>query len=289
MMIALSWAYFRWNDVAAVADLFDGVKPAVIAVLTVTLWRLFRSSVKDVPQLAIMAAGGALAYFFTEWEPLILIAAGLAGVALYMTPRAYPGIPLLSVAPWPLAATAVLVAAFFAWEPNALVDLMTLFLRAGGLLFGGGYVLIPLIQNDVVDRYGWLTSQQFLDGVALGQMTPGPIVITATFVGYGAAGLPGAIVATVAVFAPSFVFAIAAGRFLDTVRSWKIASAFLRGVGPAVVGSIAAVSAKLGRDAITDAWAAAIFVGALALAWRYGPIPSILLAGAAGIAIGQLT
>ena len=83
MMIALSWAYFRWSGVAAISDVFDGIKPAVIAVIVVTLWRLFKSSVRDVPQLGLMAAAGALAYAFTAWEPLILIAAGLAGVALY--------------------------------------------------------------------------------------------------------------------------------------------------------------------------------------------------------------
>jgi chromate transporter len=286
LMIALSWAYFRWNDVAAVADLFEGIAPAVIAVLTVTLWRLFRSSVKDVPQLAIMAIAGALAYAFTAWEPLILVAAGLAGVALYMGVHSYPRLPLASIAPWPLFLLP-LAAAFFAWDPDALFDLAGVFLRAGGLLFGGGYVLIPLIQDDVVERYGWLTQQQFLDGVALGQATPGPIVITSTFVGYGAAGFPGAIVATVAVFSPSFVFAIATSRFLDSIRSWKLARAFLAGVGPAVVGSIAAVGAKLGRDAITDGWTAAIFLAGLAIAWRWGPIPAMGVAGVTGIAVGQ--
>jgi chromate transporter len=289
LMIALSWAYFRWNDVAAVSDVFDGIAPAVIAVLAVTLWRLFKSSVSDLPQLAIMAVAGGFAYAYTSWEPLILIVAGLAGVLLYARPRAYPKLPLLSIAPWPLLLAMPVAAAFLAWEPGTLVDLGVLFLRAGGLLFGGGYVLIPLIEGDVVDRYGWLTREQFLDGVALGQVTPGPIVITATFVGYGAAGLPGAVVATVAAFSPSFVLAIAAGNFLDRIRSWTIATAFLKGVGPAVVGSIAAVGAKLGRAAIVDAWAAGIFLIGLAIAWRYGPIPSVLLAGAAGIAIGVAT
>ncbi len=289
LMLALSWAYFRWQDVASVADVFDGIKPAVIAVLTVTLWRLFRSSVKDIPQLALMCGAGALAYWYTAWEPLVLLAAGAVGVALYLAPRSYPRIPLLSLAPWPLALVPVAAAAAFAWEPGALVDLAALFLRAGGLLFGGGYVLIPLIQDDVVDRYGWLTTQQFLDGVALGQVTPGPIIITATFVGYGAAGFPGAVVATAAVFAPSFVIAIGTARFLDRIRSWTVAQAFLKGVGPAVVGSIAAVSASLGRDAITGGWTATIFVAGLALAWRFGPIPALALAGASGIILGAAT
>ena len=288
LMLALSWAYFRWNDVAAIADIFEGIAPAVIAVLTVTLWRLFRSTVKDAPQLVLLVVAGAIAYAFTAWEPLILIAAGAAGIVLYTRGVVYPKLPLLSLAPWPLLMPAALAAAFFAWEPETLLDLSALFLRAGGLLLGGGYVIIPLIQDDVVERYGWLTQQQFLDGVALGQATPGPIVITATFVGYGAAGFPGAIVATVAVFAPSFVFAIAAANFLDRVRSSKIASAFLKGVGPAVVGSIAAVGAKLGRDAITDGWTAAIFAVALIIAWRSGPLPAMALGGAAGVVVGEL-
>ena len=289
LMLVLSWAYFRWQNVASISDVFDGIKPAVIAVLTVTLWRLFRSSVKDVPQLLLMCGAGMLTYWLTAWEPLILLAAGAIGIWLYQPARLYPKLPLTSVVPWPLAVLPVAAAAAFAWHPGTLVDLGALFLRTGGLLFGGGYVMIPLIQGDVVERFGWLTRQQFLDGVALGQVTPGPIIITATFVGYGAAGFPGAIVATLAVFAPSFVFAIAAARFLDRIRSWTWAQAFMKGVGPAVVGSIAAVSASLGRDAITDGWTAAIFVAGIALAWRFGPIPALALAGASGIIIGSAT
>jgi chromate transporter len=289
LMLALSWAYFRWSDIAAVADLFDGIKPAVIAVLAVTLWRLFKSSVTDVPQLALMAIAGALAYAFTSFEPLILIAAGLIGIALYYRGRTYPKAPFMAFAPWPLVALPVGAIAAFAWDPGTLVDVFWVFLRAGGLLFGGGFVLIPLIEDDVVERFGWLTREQFIDGVALGQATPGPIVITSTFVGYGAAGFAGAAVATVAAFAPSFVFAIAAGRFLDRVRSWALARAFLKGVGPAVVGTIAAVGARLGRDAIVDGWTTALFVVALAIAWRSGPLPAMAIAGVAGIGIGVVT
>jgi chromate transporter len=283
LMLVLSWAYFRWTDVAAVAELFEGVQPAVIAVLVVALSRLFRSSVRDVPQLVLMAVTGGLAYAFTGWEPLILIAAGLAGILLYARPASYPRLPALCFVPLPLAA------AFFAWDPGTLGDLASVFLYAGGLLFGGGYVLIPLTQDAVVSQHGWLSEQQFLDGVALGQMTPGPIIVTATFVGYAAAGFPGAVVATVAVFAPAFFFAIAAGSFLGRIRSWRWAQAFLKGVGPAVIGSIAAVAARLAPDAIDDAWRSAVFVAALAIGWRYGPVWAIVLGGGAGIAAGQIT
>jgi len=288
IMVVLSWAYFRWTGVAAISDVFDGIKPAVIAVLTVTLWRLSKVSVRDLPQFGLMAAAGALAYAFTAWEPLILIAAGLAGVALYAGPGEYPRLPLRMVVPWPLFGLP-LAAAFFSWQPGALGSLTLVFLRAGGLLFGGGYVLIPLIQDSVTKQHGWVTQQQFLDGVALGQATPGPIVISATFVGYAAGGLAGAVAATVAVFAPAFVFAIGVGNFLERIRSRNMATAFLKGVGPAVVGTIAAVSAQLGRAAITDGWTVAIAVAGFGLAWRYGPLPALAFAGAGGIAIGYLT
>jgi chromate transporter len=288
MMIVLSWAYFRWNGIASVTDVFDGIKPAVIAILAVTLWRLAKTAVRDVPQLGVVACAGALAYAFTAWAPLILIAAGLVGVALYAGPGAFPRLPLRMVVPWPLLGLP-LASAFLAWHPGELGGLTIVFLRAGALLFGGGYVLIPLIQDAVTKQHGWLTQKQLLDGVALGQATPGPIIITATFVGYAAAGLVGAVVATAAVFAPAFILAIGTGSFLERVRSWKIATAFLKGVAPAVVGTIAAASARLGRDAITDAWTAGIAVAGLALAWRYGPLPALVFAGASGVAIGRLT
>jgi chromate transporter len=274
--------------VAAIAHLFEGLAPAVIAILAVTLWRLFRTSVRDIAQVGILVVAGGFAYAFPGWEPLVLLGAAALGLALYWVPRAYPKLPMLCAVPAPLVVLPVLAAALV-WDPSTLRDLAGVFLRAGGLLFGGGYVLIPLVEDDVTTRYGWLTEQQFLDGVALGQVTPGPIVITATFVGYGAAGLPGAVVATLAVFAPSFVFAIAAGRFLDAIRAWRPGVAALKGVAPAVVATIAAVSARLGRDAIHDAWTAAIFVAALGLAWRFGPLPSLALAGAVGVVVGPWT
>jgi chromate transporter len=154
----------------------------------------------------------------------------------------YPKLPLAAIAPWPL------LAAFAAWHPDSLRDLALVFLRAGGLLFGGGYVLIPLIQDSVTKQHAWLSQQQFLDGVALGQATPGPIVITATFVGYAAAGLPGALVATVAVFAPSCIFAIAPSNLLQRVQSWNAHG--VPGGEVCVVGTIAEVRAR--RSAIND-------------------------------------
>jgi chromate transporter len=176
----------------------------------------------------------------------------------------------------------------FAWEPGTLADLFWLCLRTGSLLFGGGYVMIPLLEHDVVDTFGWMSREEFLDGVALGQSTPGPIVVTATFIGYQAAGLPGALVATFAIFLPAFVFAILVGRFLTAFANAPLLRAALKGIGAAVVGTILATTFRLSRDAFVDGWTVAIGVVALILLlrWRVHSAPLMGAAALAGLAIG---
>jgi chromate transporter len=150
--------------------------------------------------------------------------------------------------------------------------------------------MIPLMQHDVVETFGWMTEEQFLDGVALGQVTPGPITITATFVGYQAAGLPGAVVATVAIFLPAFFFALIAGSVLDAIGNSAVARGALKGIGAAVVGTILATTAHLGRSALTDVWTFAIAAISLVVLVRWQLHSGLVLGGAAlaGIAIGGL-
>lgn len=245
LMLLLSWAYFEYGSTPRVGALFYGVKPIVIAIIAATIWRTGRAAVTDAKLVALFGAGLATTLLLPVWEPLVLLAAGVAGVALYAQPlalgRYLPALALLTP-----------VAPLLAWQGDTLLDLALLFLRTGGLLFGGGYVMIPLIEHEVVEGFGWLTRKEFLDGVALGQSTPGPIVITATFVGYKAAGLAGAAVATAAIFLPAFVFAVAVARFVQAARRWEAARAFLKGVGAAVVGAILAAAVSLGRTALVD-------------------------------------
>jgi chromate transporter len=282
LMLALSWAYARWQTVPAMEDVFYGIKPAVIALILVTSFRLFRGSVSDWKLGAIFAASGALVYFLPGWEMAVLLGAGLAGLVLYGPAPRPP--------PRSLAVVPLLGASAFAWEPRTLADLFWLCLRTGGLLFGGGYVMIPLLEHDVVERFGWMTREQFLDGVALGQSTPGPIVITATFIGYQAAGLPGALAATIAIFLPAFVFAILVGRFLEALAGSAALRAALKGIGAGVVGTILAVTARLGRSAVVDGWTVAIGLIALLalLRWRLHSAPLIGGAALAGLATGAL-
>ncbi|MEX0801281.1 MAG: chromate efflux transporter [Dehalococcoidia bacterium] len=271
LMLALSWAYFEHGASLRVDSIFYGVKPVVIAVIAATVWRTGRAAVTDWRLAVAFAVGLAFTLALPSWEALVLLTVGLAGVLVYAGPPVFRSLPAIAV----LAAAPPLLA----WQGDTLVDLTLLFLRTGGLLFGGGFVMIPLIEHDVVERFGWLTREQFLDGVALGQSTPGPIVITATFVGYAAAGLPGAVVATVAIFLPSFVFATASARFVQTVRQWEWARAFLKAVAAAVVGAILAAGIVLARTALTDALTVAVLVVALIALVRFRVDVTYLLVG----------
>jgi chromate transporter len=278
LMLALSWAYFQHGASLRLDSVFYGVKPVAVAIVAAAVFRTGRAAVTDWKLAALFVASLVLTLAVPVWEPLVLLAAGLIAVLLYGSLPLFP-------ARLPAFVFFAAAAPLLVWRGDALLDLALLFLRTGGLLFGGGFVMIPLIQHDVVDRFGWLSREQFLDGVALGQSTPGPIVITATFVGYGAAGLPGAAVATVAVFLPSFVFATASARFVAAVRRWEIAGAFLKGVAAAVAGAILAAGVLLLDAAVVDLFTA-IIAGTALLALVWARLDVIyLLAAAAGLGL----
>jgi chromate transporter len=282
LMVLLSWLYFRYQATPAVDDVFYGIKPAVIALIAFTSWRLFRGAVRDWSLATIFVASGVLTYVYPGAEIFVLLGAGAVGIALYGPLRQRLGLPAIGVL--------VLAAPALAWDPGTLMDLALFCLRVGGLLFGGGYVIIPLMEHDVVETFGWMTREEFLDGVALGQATPGPIVITATFVGYGAAGFAGAAVATVAVFFPSFLFATLSARYLDTRLSIEALRSAIRAIAAAVVGAILATTAHLGESAFVDGWTAAIGLVAAAVLLRWNVHSALVIAAAAlaGLSLGSI-
>ncbi|MGW4647345.1 chromate efflux transporter [Kitasatospora sp. NPDC004289] len=216
------------------------------------------------------AVAGALAALLTgPWLVLVLLAAGLAEVAVRQRSLT---LPLVLGA---LPATGGLGA--LAWVA----------FKVGALSYGGGFVIIPLMRADAVDRYGWMTDGQFLNAVALGQITPGPVVQTVAVVGYAAAGLGGGLLAAAVAFAPSFLFVLFGARHFDRLRADRRVQSFLTGAGPAVVGAIAGSSVPLALG-LEYGWQIAVL--ALALAWllaaRRSVVACLLLAGTAGALIG---
>jgi chromate transporter len=292
IVLALGWAYVEYGTTPAGESLLYGIKPVVIAVVAQALWGLGRAALRGPLLLAIGTAAAAL-YLVGFNELVILFGSALlvliARTAQRMSPRqlgaalAAPlgGLPLTLV-PVPLLQA---VAA-----PVSLMTLFLSFLKIGAVLYGSGYVLLAFLRNDFVERLGWLTDQQLLDAVAIGQMTPGPVFTTATFVGYLVAGVPGAILATVGIFLPAFVFVALLHPLVPRLRRYPWTAAMLDGVNVAAVGLMAAVTWLLGRDAIVDPLTAAIAVIAAILLIRFRSNSAwLVLAGAiVGLAANQV-
>jgi chromate transporter len=226
------------------------------------------------------AMGAAAAATVGPWLVLVLFACGVAEVVA-MCPRRdgtaeRPGTRAAAAPPVPVLAAAAIGGGVFG-------SLSWVALKVGLLSYGGGFVIVPLMQSDAVARYHWMSGSQFLNAVALGQITPGPVVQTVAAVGYAAAGVTGGILAAVVAFAPSFGFVLLGGRHFDRLRADNRARAFLGGAGPAAIGAILGSAIPLAL-AITQRWQYAVLAGAAALllAARRGVVLTLLCAGAAG-------
>jgi chromate transporter len=219
--------------------------------------------------LAYLLAGGVAAATIGPWLVLVLLACGLLEL---VSRRLVRGSFL------PLAATAP--------ATGGLLALTWVAFKVGALSYGGGFVIIPLMQGDAVDRFHWLTDAQFLNAVALGQVTPGPVVHTVAVVGYGAAGVGGGLLAALIAFSPSFAFVLLGGPHFDRLRRNASAQAFFDGAGPAAVGAILGTAIPLAR-ALSEPWQYGILAGAavLLLVLRRGVVLTLFLAGATGLGI----
>lgn len=261
-VLALAWSYVQFSATPTANWLLYGVKPVVMAVIIQALWGLGQKALKSVLTALIGAATLAL-YFFNIDLLVLMIAGGLLVMALQnlrllqqVNPTAAP--PLLFGLNF-LAADAA---------PFSLWQLFFIFLKIGAVLYGSGYVLLAFLQTDLVTRLGWLTEQQLIDAVAVGQLTPGPVFTTATFIGYLLGGVPGAIAATVGIFLPSFIFVAISNPIIPRLRRSPWAGAFLDGVNAASLGLMAAVTWQLGYASLVDPLTVALaLVAATLLFW----------------------
>lgn len=290
LVSALAWAYVRWGALPAATSLLAGVEPVVVAVVAHAVWSLARTAVATRALRAIAGVALALALYGVD-ELLVLVAAGVAAVLL--RPRAHgaaagaervAGALLLTGPP----AASVAGAAAAAATPGALFALFALFLKIGAVLYGSGYVLVAFLRAELVAGRGWLTEAQLLDAVAAGQMTPGPLFTTATFVGYLLAGGAGAALATLGIFLPAFLFVAVSGPLVPRLRASPAARAFLRGVAAASLALMAAATLVIARGALVDVATVLLAAVALLLMVRFRVGAGWLLLGgaAAGLALG---
>ena len=288
LMVALSAAYFHWGQIPVVNKLFLGFIPAVTAIIVHAAWGMAHKTILGLPEFIIAVTACLLLLyeggFFITLS--IIVSAGLIGwlsFAPFWAGTKKPaqkkkGVKLLALNA-PLAAVP-----FLALNAGLAAKLFLTFAGMSVLLFGGGFVFIPLIQQIVVQEQGWLTRQEFIDAIALGQITPGPILISAAFIGYKVMGFLGAAIATVAIFLPPALLMLVSAHFLMRARESTVVKAVLRGIRPAVIGMIAAAAWSIGATAVPNWLSAAIFLAALTALFRLRVdvawiIPSAGLAG----------
>jgi chromate transporter len=277
IVMAIAWGYVRFGALPEVAGVLYGVKPVIIAVVVQALWGLGRSAMTTwfLRMVAIAALAASLAGVN---ELLVLVAAGLMVAVRRSLPERRAG-RAASWCPLPLfgaAATGTVAASTFSLGPLFLV-----FLKIGSVLFGSGYVLLAFLRADLVDRLHWLTESQLLDAVAVGQVTPGPVFTTATFIGYILGGPSAAAVATLGIFLPAFVFVALSGPLVPRLRRSKTAGAVLDGVNAASLALMAAVTVHLARAAIVDVPTAVLATLGAVILIRYKPNSGWLVLGGA--------
>lgn len=254
---AIAWGYRRYGTLPEVSGVLYGIRPIVIAIILQALWNLGRAAVKS-RWLALLSVGAVVAVAAGVNELLVLAGAGVAAALANCAASGKPAkarvlglVAAVGVGAAPLTAGGA-VGVAVAPAPFGLWALFLAFVKIGSVLFGSGYVLLAFLRADFVTRFGWLTEQQLLDATAVGQVTPGPVFTTATFVGYLLAGPVGASVATAGIFLPAFVFVALSGPLVPHLRRLPVAGAVLDGVNVASLALMAVVTWQLGRASLVD-------------------------------------
>jgi len=257
IVIGFAWVYVRFGSLPQVTWLFYGIKPVVIAIILQALWQLGRTAVKNRFLGALGVAGMILSFLGINILVVLFGGGVISGAWQGLSQdRAKNRKALLIML---ASASCFGAAAYFATGLQSsgkvafgLLPLFLFFLKVGSIVFGSGYVLLAFLQADLVAHWHWLTNTQLLDAIAVGQVTPGPVFTTATFIGYVLAGLPGALIATLGIFLPSFILVAVINPLIPRLRQSAVAGAFLDGVIVASLALMAVVTWHLGRDAIID-------------------------------------
>ena len=296
LVLLLAWIYVRFGALPATTGILAGVAPVVVVIVGQALWRLGRTAVKSgwVAAIAVLAV---IAVALGVHELAVLGAAALiaAAAAAPMAGRSSShgialGAPLLATASTKVTEAAGLTTSEAATVLAAattvgLAPIFLFFLKVGSVLFGSGYVLLAFLRADLVVRWGWLSEAQLLDAIAIGQVTPGPVFTTATFIGYLLAGVPGALLATLGIFLPAFVFVAASGPILPLLRRSRLAGAVLDGVNAASLALMAVVTWHIARSAFTDLFTITLGIVSAMLIIRLRISATWVLLGAAAVGL----
>jgi chromate transporter len=281
IVAALGALYVYLGDLQPVTAIFYGVSPAVIALILHSCYRLAKLGMEDWLQWAIAAVCFAVTVILQAEVALLFIGAGIVGILYYgslfkRAPATLSGIAIVPAAAAPIAPVAT---------GSTLTKLLLFFLKAGSLTFGSGLVIVPFLEQGLVQQYNWLDERQFLIAVAIGMMSPGPVVITVTFVGYLVAGFWGSLVSTIGIFLPSFLLVLIVAPLLARHRKNANVQGFVKGAYAAAIGTILGACILLGKIAIGDWLTAAIGIISLAVLFRWKVSNPLLIAATAAVGL----
>lgn len=292
-----AWAYVRFGKLPQVEGLLYGVKPVIIAIVIQALWGLGKTALKTRLLGVVAAAAGMLCLLGVNELAALFSAGALMALVRSMNARRHPAAVI--AVPLPVLATTVSTSATATATATTtttaaagmasfgLWPLFLFFLKIGSVLYGSGYVLLAFLRSGLVERFGWITETQLLDAIAVGQVTPGPVFTTATFIGYILGGIPAALAATLGIFLPAFVFVALSGPLVPRIRRSPVAGAFLDGVNAASLALMAVVTLQLGRAAVVD-WLTVLLAlssAFLLLRWKMNSV--WLVAGGAIIGLAK--
>lgn len=276
IVMVCAWAYVRFGTLPQAEGILYGVKPVIIAVVLQALWGLGKSAIKS-KTLGLITAASVAASALGVNEIILLLAAGLLAVSAERSlrgGRVFGSLPFLAGAAPAMPAT------------QGIVGLFLSFLKIGSVLYGSGYVLLAFLRSEFVEHGGWLSEAQLLDAVAVGQITPGPVFTTATFIGYLRYGVSGALAATMGIFLPAFIFVAISGPLIPKIRRSPTASAFLDGVNAASLALMIVVTAQLASAALFDPLTILLAIGAgiTLVRWRVNSAWLVAAGALAGVA-----
>jgi chromate transporter len=288
LTLVLSWVYFQFHTIPAVSALFVGLEPVVVALILAMLYHSGKTALTSPSRWTLALTVGTLLVFPVlphAWNLItLLLLSGLVGMLCFRrSTTTVQSSSMVAIS----GLFAFLREATLSLSPGLLVlfPLAFVFLKASLVMFGGGVVAIPFFQQELVQTYHWLTPRQFLDGVAIGQLTPGPMTVVATFAGYAVKGLPGAVVATAAMYLPPFVLMLFATPVLMRLRDSALVQGMLTGIIAGALGMMGATAILLGRAAITNLWQAALLLvsAVLLIRWKVPPVSIILAVALLGL------
>ena len=299
LVVFLSWLYFSYGNIPAVKNIFSGITPAITALIVTVAIGMARKTVKVPVQWGICLLAALLLIFIGGFTVtfLLLVCSGVAGAFLFRQPTGKETMPagedLIGKKQLVLSGIVLLLLlCTLLWggqSPEAPkgIQVVSTFSGISLTLFGGGYVVIPALHELFVGNLEWLTSAEFADGIAIGQITPGPIFITATFIGYKVAGVAGALLATLAIFTPPAILTVLLSRFVGALNNSSVVKAAMKGIRAAVIGMVFASAITVGQAITLSVAAAVIFVVTFFISFKYtiSPVYLVLGAGAAGFVL----